>query len=136
MKIVKTLWFSGMIEMYNPEIITYINDNKILNERNFKTMKNKVLPILKILVIILLNLFAITLFWVSTNTNEDVSALSKVGSRGTEVRAIQEKLKERGLYKIAVDGIYGAKTKEAVVKFQKQQGIAADGIAGPVTLKR
>ena len=115
MKIVKTLWFSGMIEMYNPEIITYINDNKILNERNFKTMKNKVLPILKILVIILLNLFAITLFWVSTNTNEDVSALSKVGSRGTEVRAIQEKLKERGLYKIAVDGIYGAKPKEAVV---------------------
>ncbi len=99
-------------------------------------MKNKVLPILKILVIILLNLFAITLFWVSTNTGEEVSALSKVGSRGTEVRAIQEKLKERGLYTIAVDGIYGAKTKEAVIKFQKQQGITADGIAGPVTLKR
>ena len=58
-------------------------------------MKNKVLPILKILVIILLNLFAITLFWVSTNTSEDVSVLSKVGSRGTEVRAIQEKLKEQ-----------------------------------------
>ena len=88
------------------------------------------------LVIILLNLFAITLFWVSTNTGEEVSALSKVGSRGTEVRAIQEKLKERGLYTIAVDGIYGAKTKEAVIKFQKQQGITADGIAGPVTLKR
>lgn len=99
-------------------------------------MKNKVLPILKILFIILLNLFAITLFWTSTRPDESVQTLSKVGSRGAEVRAIQEKLKERGLYKIAVDGIYGAKTKEAVIKFQKQQKIAADGIAGPVTLKR
>ena len=28
MKIVKTLCFLGVIEMYNPEIITYINHNK------------------------------------------------------------------------------------------------------------
>lgn len=101
-------------------------------------MKNKVLPILKVIFIILLNLFAITLFIASSRSNQEtsVTALSKVGSRGAEVRAIQEKLKERGLYKIAVDGIYGTKTKEAVIKFQKQQKIAADGIAGPVTLKK
>lgn len=101
-------------------------------------MKNKVVPVLKVIFIILLNLFTIMLFlYASTGRQESsVTALSKVGSRGAEVRAIQEKLKERGLYKIAVDGIYGTKTKEAVIKFQKQQGIAADGIAGPVTLKR
>lgn len=100
-------------------------------------MKNKVLSILKIVFIIVLNLFAITLFWTSAqNQPEEVSVLSKVGSRGAEVRAIQQKLKERGLYKIAVDGIYGSKTKEAVMKFQKQQKIAVDGIAGPVTLKK
>lgn len=102
-------------------------------------MKNKVLPVLKMILIILLNLFAITLFIAAGRSNEQdasIAALSKVGSRGAEVRAIQEKLKERGLYKIAVDGIYGAKTKEAVIKFQKQQKIAADGIAGPVTLKK
>ncbi len=99
-------------------------------------MKWKTLPILKAIFIILLNLFAITLFWTSQRPSESVYTLSKVGSRGTEVRAIQEKLKERGLYKSTVDGIYGTKTKEAVIKFQKQQKIAADGIAGPVTLRK
>ncbi len=101
-------------------------------------MKNKVVPALKVIFIILLNLFTIMLFLYASTARQEssVTALSKVGSRGAEVRAIQEKLKERGLYKIAVDGIYGTKTKEAVIKFQKQQGIAADGIAGPVTLKR
>ena len=99
-------------------------------------MKLKVLPILKVVFIILLNLFAITLFWTSTSQPDTVFTLSKVGSRGAEVRAIQQKLKERGLYTIAVDGIYGSKTKEAVMKFQKQQKIAVDGIAGPVTLRK
>ena len=101
-------------------------------------MKNKVVPVLKVVFIILLNLFTIMLFVYASAAHQEssVTALSKVGSRGAEVRAIQERLKERGLYKIAVDGIYGTKTKEAVIKFQKQQGIAADGIAGPVTLKR
>lgn len=65
-----------------------------------------------------------------------VYALSKLGSRGTEVRAIQEKLKERGIYKGGIDGIYGAQTQAAVKTFQKQQGLSQDGIAGPATLKR
>lgn len=101
-------------------------------------MKNKVLPVLKVVFIVLLNLFAILLFVLAGTAEQEssVSALSKVGSRGAEVRAIQQKLKERSLYTGTVDGIYGTKTKDAVIKFQKQQKIAADGIAGPVTLKR
>lgn len=101
-------------------------------------MKNKVLPVLKVVFIVLLNLFAILLFVLAGTAEQDssISALSKVGSRGAEVRAIQQKLKDRSLYTGTVDGIYGTKTKDAVIKFQKQQKIAADGIAGPVTLKR
>ncbi len=70
------------------------------------------------------------------NTEQEavVETLSKVGSRGTEVEAIQEKLAERGLYSGTVDGIYGEDTKNAVIRFQKQQGITADGIAGAQTL--
>ncbi len=63
-------------------------------------------------------------------------ALSKNGSTGAEVKAIQETLKDRGLYSGSIDGIYGAGTQAAVKKFQKQQGLTADGIAGPLTLKR
>ncbi len=61
--------------------------------------------------------------------------ISSYGSSGAEVRAIQEKLKERGLFTVGVTGYYGEKTREAVLKFQKQQGISQTGTAGPLTLK-
>lgn len=64
-----------------------------------------------------------------------VDALSKLGSRGDEVRRIQQKLKSLGYYNGSVDGIYGAGTQRAVKAFQKNCGITADGIAGPKTLK-
>ncbi len=64
-----------------------------------------------------------------------VNTLSKLGSRGNEVRSVQTKLKELGYYKGSVDGIYGVKTQKAVRAFQKNCGITADGIAGPKTLK-
>lgn len=67
--------------------------------------------------------------------NSEVEALSKYGSRGTEVRTIQEKLKRWGYYSGSVDGIYGSQTVSAVKKFQKKNGLTVDGIAGTQTLK-
>ena len=64
---------------------------------------------------------------------ESISALSKLGSRGEEVRRVQKKLKQLGYYKGSVDGIYGSATQRAVRAFQKNCGITADGIAGPKT---
>ncbi len=69
------------------------------------------------------------------STDPAISTLSKLGSRGEEVRRIQKKLKELGFYKGSVDGIYGSATQKAVKAFQKNCGITADGIAGPKTLK-
>ncbi len=66
--------------------------------------------------------------------NSSVATLSKMGSTGEEVRKIQKKLKELGYLSGTVDGIYGSKTKKAVISFQKNCGIAADGICGPTTL--
>ena len=63
-----------------------------------------------------------------------VSALSKMGSTGSEVRAIQTRLKEWGYYSGSVDGIYGTGTKNAVISFQKKNGLTPDGIAGKKTL--
>ncbi len=60
--------------------------------------------------------------------------LSKVGSSGKEVTAIQEALKERGLFNADVTGYYGTQTQAAVRKFQQQKGLTVDGIAGPQTL--
>ena len=63
--------------------------------------------------------------------NESVQVLSKLGSRGNEVRQVQTKLKSLGYYTGKVDGIYGTGTQSAVKKFQKNCGITVDGIAGP-----
>lgn len=65
---------------------------------------------------------------------ESVYALSRLGSSGDEVSRVQKKLKELGYYKGDVDGIYGTKTKSAVVSFQKNCGLTADGICGKTTL--
>ena len=61
-----------------------------------------------------------------------VSGLSKVGSRSDEVVAIQQKLKEKGYYNYTVDGIFGTRTRNAVISFQRDNGLAADGIAGEI----
>ena len=65
----------------------------------------------------------------------NVEALSKYGSRGNEVTQIQTKLKRWGYYNGSIDGIYGTKTLEAVKYFQRKNGLTADGVAGPATLK-
>lgn len=62
------------------------------------------------------------------------NALSKYGSTGDEVVAVQTKLRELGYYKGNIDGIYGSGTKSAVTNFQKANGLSADGIAGVKTL--
>jgi len=57
-----------------------------------------------------------------------------LGSRGNEVIALQQYLKNQGLYTGAIDGIYGPKTMNAVHTYQKNQNLKVDGIAGPETL--
>ena len=63
-----------------------------------------------------------------------VFAVSKVGSKGDEVRQIQTKLKNWGYYTGSVDGVYGWQTESAVKSFQKKNGLTSDGIAGKQTL--
>lgn len=62
------------------------------------------------------------------------SALSKMGSTGKEVSDIQSVLKNQGYYTGSVDGIYGTATRNAVINFQKANGLSADGIVGKNTL--
>lgn len=89
----------------------------------------------KIIFIILLLGLVVTFDVVLMSWNSEVEALSKYGSRGTEVRTIQEKLKRWGYYTGSVDGIYGSQTVSAVKSFQKKNRLTVDGIAGTQTLK-
>ena len=65
-----------------------------------------------------------------------VYALSKRGSTGSEVRQIQQRLIQWGYLSGTADGIYGAKTEAAVKRFQRNNGLTPDGIAGSATLAK
>lgn len=58
-----------------------------------------------------------------------------VGDKGVDVKELQADLVTLG-YKLAVDGIFGAGTKKAVVDFQTKQKLDADGLAGPATIAK
>lgn len=70
-------------------------------------------------------------FYMHTTTAE--AATLYWGSTGEDVREVQRRLKNWGYYDGAVDGVYGAKTFQAVKNFQAKNGLAVDGNVGPQT---
>ncbi|MFE3451899.1 peptidoglycan-binding protein [Nonomuraea sp. NPDC059194] len=52
--------------------------------------------------------------------------------RGEDVRTWQRQMNKRG-WNIGVDGAYGSDSRDVCRRFQRNQGIADDGIVGPVT---
>ena len=55
------------------------------------------------------------------------------GSTGDTVRRIQQKLRQYGYMSGAADGVFGKETYDAVVFFQKRNGLKADGVVGNAT---
>ena len=55
------------------------------------------------------------------------------GDRGTEVLALQRDLRALGYWLGGSDETYGYLTEQAVTAFQKVEGLAPDGVAGPAT---
>lgn len=60
----------------------------------------------------------------------------KLGSQGTAVKDMQNKLIKTKNYKGKALGKYDASTRSAVIAFQKKYKLKADGIAGPATLAK
>jgi peptidoglycan hydrolase-like protein with peptidoglycan-binding domain len=58
--------------------------------------------------------------------------LVKRGDNIFPVRSLQQLLRARN-HPVAVDGIFGPNTEAAVKAFQQSNGLAADGIVGPLT---
>lgn len=56
------------------------------------------------------------------------------GSKGEDVKALQEVLKNEGLLGAAATGYYGTATKEAVTQLQAKNNLEPVGVVGPKTL--
>lgn len=57
----------------------------------------------------------------------------KLNSRGPDVSLLQAILNRMGLNAGPVDGIFGVRTRNAVLRFQQMAGLSADGVVGPRT---
>lgn len=57
------------------------------------------------------------------------------GCEGDDVKTLQKMLKDLG-YSVSSDGTFGAKTRSAVIAFQKNNSLKADGIAGARTIRK
>ncbi|WP_017717838.1 peptidoglycan-binding domain-containing protein [Kamptonema formosum] len=65
------------------------------------------------------------LFW-----PEGPGVFLKEGSRGPKVKELQQRLNSRGNVNLIADGVFGRKTKAAVMNFQKSTGRPQTGIVG------
>ncbi len=69
----------------------------------------------------------------NTNISETVAHdWLELGDTGDAVKEMQSALNQAG-YNLSVDGIYGKKTKEAVIDFQNKHGLSPDGLYGQKT---
>jgi peptidoglycan hydrolase-like protein with peptidoglycan-binding domain len=60
----------------------------------------------------------------------------KEGDSGSAVKEVQELLVKKGFDPGPADGVFGSKTKAAVIKFQQANKLVADGIVGAKTIRR
>lgn len=68
--------------------------------------------------------------WISQELT--LSAPVRVGDKGDNARKVQEWLCLRD-FRVATDGAFGPVSEHALKLFQKSQGLADDGVAGPLT---
>jgi hypothetical protein len=73
-------------------------------------------------------------FFVQTSFVYAGSAVLKEGMKGQNVSTLQNNLRTLGFFNSASTGYFGSITKSSVVRFQKQNNLVADGIAGVKTL--
>ena len=76
----------------------------------------------------------------AARTSKPASSTSKetleLGSEGSDVKALQQKLKDLGYLSGSADGKFGVATEAAVIAFQKNNNLTADGKAGTATLNK
>ena len=67
---------------------------------------------------------------------ESKPKLLKLGSQGRAVMWVQQKLRSQGFDPGPADGVFGPKTRTALIMFQAKYDLNQDGVIGPATWKQ
>ncbi len=82
-------------------------------------------------------LVASILFSLAYSQSTDAFAMTlKKGVSGDSVKQMQQALNDKGYWVGTPDGVFGAGTEAGLKKFQAENGLTADGIAGVKTLEK
>ncbi len=96
-------------------------------------MKQKRRLLLIPILVLLIFCYIITIqHYMKTGPSAE-AAILYWGSRGDKVAEVQRKLKQWGYYDGPIDGIFEQATYNAVVYFQRKNGLVQDGVIGPQT---
>lgn len=82
-----------------------------------------------------INCLSLVLVFIFLSLANNALALQK-GQRGTQVRALQSRLKAAGYYKGPITGYYGSLTEAAVKKSQRSKRLRTRGVAGTRTVSK
>ena len=66
---------------------------------------------------------------------EEFVRVLRIGSRGSDVMEIQALLRKIGYNPGIIDGIFGSQTMQAVMQFQRNNGLTPDGVIGANTYR-
>ncbi len=84
----------------------------------------------------ILRVLALALIATLLMTSSSLALTLRYPQRGSNVTSLQNALTQLGYYESAIDGVYGKGTRTSVKAFQAENGLAADGVAGPATLAK
>ncbi len=70
-----------------------------------------------------------------STTAQTASRTLKMRHKGKDVKRLQQRLTDLGYLPGPIDGVFSERTYNAVIAFQKVNGLHRDGIAGPNTLR-
>ncbi|PSR12103.1 peptidoglycan-binding protein, partial [filamentous cyanobacterium CCP3] len=69
----------------------------------------------------------------SNNGSTAAFPVLRPGMEGDVVRQLQQRLRTKGFYDGAIDGIFGSQTEASVRRAQAANNLTVDGIVGPAT---
>ncbi len=107
-----------------PVVLSYTNPSGFVGQIYFWIGNTSTLPVAPVAV--------------SAPTNSSISSavftqLLSLGSTGSQVKALQQRLKDDGLYTGPITGTFGSLTEVAVKKYQAKHSLEQLGIIGPGT---
>ena len=103
-----------------PKAKTLKGDREVMKKRNLR--------------LIVVTLCVLTVLFAAVPSAMAAAPTMRLGSSGSDVTDLQSRLLTLGYLDYPnATGYYGALTKTAVIRFQSNNGLSADGIAGPLT---